>query len=78
MLEFIRALRLQGGLALRLPGLVLAFLIAEVFYKFHSFTLECGAFLLTWLAIDLVIERLAALAGSQASKTGHRRNKGDS
>ena len=78
MLEFIRALRLQGGLALRLPGLVLAFLIAEVVYKFHSFTLECGAFLLTWLAIDLVIERLAALAGSQASKTGHRRNKGDS
>lgn len=61
MLEFVRALRLQRGLALQLPGLVLAFLIAEVFYKFHSFALECGAFLLTWLAIDVLTDRLAAL-----------------
>lgn len=61
MLELVRALRLQRGLALQLPGLVLAFLIAEVFYKFHSFALECGAFLLTWLAIDVLTDRLAAL-----------------
>jgi hypothetical protein len=62
MLEFVRALRMHRGLALRLPGLLLAFLVAEVFYKFHSFALECGAFLLTWLAIDIAIEKLAALA----------------
>lgn len=61
MLEFVRALRMQRGLVLHLPGLVLAFLVAEVFYKFHSFALECGAFLLTWLAIDVLTERLAAL-----------------
>lgn len=61
MLEFLRALRQHGDLGVRLPGLLLAFLIAEVFYKLHSFALECGAFLLTWLVIDLIVERLARL-----------------
>lgn len=59
MLELLRAMRQHGGLATRLPGLLLAFLIADVLYKFHSFSLECGAFLLTWLVIDLVVDRLA-------------------
>jgi hypothetical protein len=66
MLEFIRALRVQRGLAFQLPGLALAFLIAEVFYTFHSFALECGAFLLTWLAIDVLADRLAALLRSRS------------
>ena len=61
MLDFLRALRAQPDVAVRLPGLVLAFLIAEVFYRFHSFALECGAFLLTWLVVDVVVERIAAL-----------------
>jgi hypothetical protein len=38
----------------QLPPLLIAFVIAELFYKFHSFLLECGAFLLTWYAIDAV------------------------
>ena len=29
--------------------------IAELFYKFHSFTLECLAFLATWYLVDLLI-----------------------
>jgi hypothetical protein len=41
------------------PIFLAAFLIAEFFYKFHSFTLECGAFLGTWLLIDAAVERLA-------------------
>ena len=61
MLEFLRALRQHGDLGVRLPGLLLAFVIAEVFYKLHSFALECGAFLVTWLVIDLVVELLARL-----------------
>ena len=32
------------------PG-VAAFLIAEFFYKFHSFALECLAFLATWVVL---------------------------
>lgn len=38
------------------PALMLAGLIAEWFYKFHSFTLECIAFLATWFLFDAVIE----------------------
>ena len=34
------------------PTLLSALLIAELFYKFHSFTLECLAFLGTWYLID--------------------------
>jgi len=34
------------------PTLGLAFVIAEAFYKFHSFTLECLAFLATWYLLD--------------------------
>lgn len=36
----------------QLPVFALSFLIAELFYKFHSFTLECGAFLVTWYVFD--------------------------
>jgi hypothetical protein len=60
MLEFVRALRRERALLVRLPGLIVAFLIAEAFYKFHSFTLETLAFLATWLAIDWVCDRLFA------------------
>lgn len=66
MLEFLRTLRARSDVAVRLPGLVLAFLIAEVFYRFHSFALECGAFLLTWLVLDLLVEGLAAFIRGRA------------
>lgn len=36
----------------QLPVFLVAFLIAELFYKFHSFALECVAFLATWFVID--------------------------
>ena len=67
MLEFMRALRQHGDLTVRLPGLLLAFLIAEVFYKFHSFALECGAFLLTWWVLDVVIDKLVAFLRGRAA-----------
>lgn len=36
----------------QIPQFSVACIIAELFYKFHSFTLECGLFLITWLVID--------------------------
>lgn len=42
----------------QLPVFVAAFLIAELFYKFHSFTLECAAFLVTWFVFDAVLHLL--------------------
>ena len=40
-----------------LVSLAISFVIAEQFYKFHSFTLEAGAFLITWW----VLRRIAML-----------------
>ena len=31
---------------------IAAFVIAELFYKFHSFSLECIAFLATWAVLS--------------------------
>ena len=53
MLEIVRRVeRLLGFGWGHLPPLIVAFATAEVFYKFHSFTLECGAFLVTWRVLD--------------------------
>ena len=41
----------------QVPALALAWIIAELFYKFHSFTLECGAFLATWFVLDALIQK---------------------
>lgn len=40
------------------PALASAWVIAEIFFKFHSFTLECAAFLVTWFVLDAIIQRL--------------------
>ncbi|MDQ5769026.1 hypothetical protein [Thiothrix subterranea] len=36
--------------------IAVAFVIAEMFYKFHSFTLECAAFLVTWFLLDSAVQ----------------------
>ena len=49
--------------------LVLSLGIAEAFYKFHSFTLECVAFIATWVALgglaELATRRLSS--GSESA-----------
>jgi hypothetical protein len=40
------------------PALGSALVIAELFYHFHSFTLEAAAMLATWTAVDAVISRV--------------------
>ncbi len=37
------------------PSAGISIVIAELFYKFHSFTLECIAFLVTWYVVDQVV-----------------------
>ncbi len=41
--------------AVHAPAVVAAMVVAELFYRFGSFTLECLAFLATWYAIHLPI-----------------------
>ena len=38
------------------PVIVFSFIIAEFFFKFKSFTLECLAFLAVWFVTDLVVQ----------------------
>ena len=58
MFTLLRSLTLRRFLVEQLPALVIAWVIAELFYKFHSFSLECAAFLLTWLVLDALIQGL--------------------
>jgi hypothetical protein len=37
------------------PALGTSLVVAEACYKFHSFTLECLAFLATWLALSALM-----------------------
>ena len=48
----------------QLPALFVSFLIAELFYKFRSFSLECITFLVTWFAVDAGINWLIRATGT--------------
>ena len=54
MYTLLRHARSRDGLMVEGPAAAIALVIAEVFYKFHSFSLECVAFLGTWLAISWI------------------------
>ena len=56
MIDFLRALRAHPAYGRRLLGFIPALVITEMFYKFHSFSLECMALLATWLLLDVLIE----------------------
>lgn len=63
MFTLLRLLPLRQILVEQFPALVLAWVVAEVFYKFHSFSLECAAFLVTWFVFDALIQGLVRLIG---------------
>ena len=52
MYQLIRSARIPELLLQQAPPFAISLLIAEAFYKFHSFTLECLAFLGTWYLLD--------------------------
>jgi hypothetical protein len=49
----VRALVLSDLTAINITTLAVSFAIAEMFYKFHSFTLEAAAFVATWYVLRL-------------------------
>ena len=55
MYTLLRSVPTSNLLAMQAPALLASFIIAELFYKFHSFTLECLAFLVTWFVIDALL-----------------------
>jgi len=69
MYTLIRLIPVKRLLLEQAPALAVSFAIAEAFYKFHSFTLECLAFLATWYVADGLIQPIARrMSGAR----GHR------
>jgi hypothetical protein len=50
----------------QLPVFALALVIAELFYKFHSFAVECAAFLVTWYVLDAIAQWIFPVGTSTA------------
>ena len=55
MYTLIRSLPLSRIALEQLPAAAGALVVAELFYKFGSFSLECIAFLATWYIFDLIL-----------------------
>ena len=62
MYALIRSMPFRQLFSQQLPALGSSLLIAELFYKFHSFLLETGAFLATWFVIDLAFNIAVSLS----------------
>jgi len=56
MFSYVKQVGISTALSQEAPAFLASFVIAEVFYKFHSFTLETLAFLATWGVIDAAIQ----------------------
>ena len=52
MFSLVKDFGIQVALKQEAVPFLAAFVIAEFFYKFHSFTLECLAFLSTWFVLS--------------------------
>jgi hypothetical protein len=63
MYTLLRVLSFRRLLSEQFPPLVAAWLVAELFYKFHSFSLECAAFLATWFVFDALMQAGRRLLG---------------
>jgi len=63
MFSYVKQVGIPTALAQEAPAFLAAFVIAEVFYKFRSFTLECAAFLITWYALSWVQSRIVGSRG---------------
>ena len=68
MYSLIQALPLRRLVLEQGPALLLSLVIAELFYKFHSFLLETGAFLLTWFVLGAIVHTIAGLVLPKAAK----------
>lgn len=58
MYTLTRLLSRRALLLQQLPTLGSSLLIAELFYKFGSFSLEAAAFLGTWFVLDAVYQTI--------------------
>jgi hypothetical protein len=58
MYTLLKNAGLKGFVINETPSLGLSLILAEEFYKFGSFTLECTAFLGTWYVSSYIFHKL--------------------
>ncbi len=70
MYSLIRSITSRQLLIEQITSFGVSFIITELFYKFHSFTLECLAFLATWFVLDAIIQLIKkAITGKYRETT---------
>jgi len=70
MFTFLRMLPRQRLMYEQLPAFGLAWLLAEMFYKWHSFSLEMLGFLATWFVLDAVVQGVRRLMAPRRPERG--------
>lgn len=66
MYTLSRAVSLRELLLGQAPMILASLLIAEFFFKFHSFILEAAGFLVVWYLIDYVADIVVRRSGRQS------------
>jgi hypothetical protein len=66
MYTLLRSVPLRQAVAREAPPVTVAMATAEMFYHFHSFTLECLAFLPTWYLASRAYVWLRGSVGPRA------------
>lgn len=56
MFQLILTITMADLFKRQMPIFSIAFVVAELLYKFHSFALECAAFLVTWFVLDATVQ----------------------
>ena len=70
MYSLVKKLSSKELLGEQLPVIAVSLLVAELFYKFHSFLLETGAFLVTWFVLDFAYQIVRAAVRKKAVAEG--------
>ena len=52
MYTLLHHVGIRRALLSEAPALTVSITLAELFYQFHSFTLECLALLVTWMVVS--------------------------
>ena len=68
MYQLLKSISNRQLLQRQLPIVLASFVVAELFYKFKSFTLETLAFLATWFVLDWVVGQITRHRDSSAQR----------
>jgi len=75
MYVMLRANGFLSNIRHEMPTGLAAFVIAEVFYKFHSFTLEWLACLATWFVFSWMASAASSLLKGRNKEVSHEQEK---